>query len=229
MEDKLNKLRKEIDDIDSQIINLITNRINRVSQVAEIKTKYLTNIGNFIMPAREDNMLKSLCESNPNIDKDLIQYIWRGIIAFSLNSEKNFNINKVEGCQINQLNQYFPYFIPQKTFKSIKELINLTQDADINAIEYKDVIANYDKIKKQDLLGFKKFEKEKIILFSKTKIEFLKKENLLFVATNKFENKNYKIKTLYKEENIILAETNDINLINHFNSSEENLTTLGFY
>jgi chorismate mutase / prephenate dehydrogenase len=79
---ELTKIRKEIDEIDNELINMISKRINLIPQVAEIKKQ--NNIPRYI-PERETKMLENRRDKakSLNINPDLIEDIFKGLIKES--------------------------------------------------------------------------------------------------------------------------------------------------
>lgn len=88
----LTELRKSIDTIDNQIIDLLKKRMDIVESVKKYKIKNFAG-KNFIRSGREALMLRSLVEkSKDTFSPQAISTIWRMIISTSLSHEQNMSI-----------------------------------------------------------------------------------------------------------------------------------------
>ncbi len=83
----LSKFRKQIDDIDDQLIELLSKRFEVVKQIG--KYKKTINLPP-LQPARWEEVLeKRIKKANENnIDSDFIVDIWNRIHEYALNIEK---------------------------------------------------------------------------------------------------------------------------------------------
>lgn len=124
MSQKLQFLRKKIDFIDNEILELLEKRQCAVKEVGELKVAKGDNC--FIKPDREDSMLKNLCDRTKIVPRNLIISIWRSVISSSLVTEKEFTILILEGKTYAQalvdLNLYFSGQVEIKSFATALEL-----------------------------------------------------------------------------------------------------------
>lgn len=91
MKEKLDKVRHQIDIIDYKIIALLESRISLVQQVAQIKSA--NNELSYIKPNREAEMMRKLIKHSEKIPAQVVISMWRLIISFSLQHEKEFRAN----------------------------------------------------------------------------------------------------------------------------------------
>ncbi len=122
----LEQLRTEIDAIDDKILELLSQRINVVAKVKDVKSK--NNEGFFIKSAREADMIKSLVSrSNKNIPEEIIASIWRKIITSSNIFEQPIKISLLKDREINDykyvLWQYYASLVPILSHKSFENVI----------------------------------------------------------------------------------------------------------
>jgi chorismate mutase len=90
--DPLLQLRKSIDNIDNQIIDLLNERIDIILKVSDYKKSIKDKF--FIKSAREADMIKNLVsKANPNFPKSTIVNIWRKIITSANVLEQNLIID----------------------------------------------------------------------------------------------------------------------------------------
>lgn len=124
---KLNNLREKIDNIDSQILNLLNDRMDIVSQVADLKKS--SNDKFFIRSNREADMLKGLIEkSSGNFPKISILNIWRKIITSANILEQPIKIaihnpNNISDLQY-FVKEYYANFIPITNFDSANNIVS---------------------------------------------------------------------------------------------------------
>ncbi|MFM6973174.1 MAG: chorismate mutase [Alphaproteobacteria bacterium] len=124
---KLNNLREKIDNIDSQILNLLNNRMDIVSQVAELKKT--SNDKFFIRSSREADMLKQLIhKSSGSFPKISILNIWRKIITSANMLEQPIKIalhnpNNISDLQY-LVKEYYTNFIPITNFDSANNIVS---------------------------------------------------------------------------------------------------------
>ena len=87
----LNLFRQDIDQIDHQIIALLEERMEIISQVGELKKSNKEKF--FIRSSREADMIKSLLnKSSSKFPKSTIANIWRKIITAANMHEQPFSI-----------------------------------------------------------------------------------------------------------------------------------------
>lgn len=91
-EKKLSVYRKEIDEIDDKILELIADRAKIVEGVALLKRKHVKDVL-FIRPGREASMLKRMVNSyKGNFPKEAIAQLWRILISGSCNVEEQIRV-----------------------------------------------------------------------------------------------------------------------------------------
>ena len=91
LEEALSKLRKDIDDIDEQIISLLEKRLGIVEKVGSLKSSYKEDF--FIRSAREADMIKNLVRrSEKFFPNSVIASIWRKIITTSNLKEQEIQV-----------------------------------------------------------------------------------------------------------------------------------------
>ncbi|MBD3270578.1 hypothetical protein GF376_03560 [Candidatus Peregrinibacteria bacterium] len=80
----LENYRQQLDQIDSEILDLLTKRFEITKKVGEYKKA--NNITKVQDPAREQNMLRNLSQKaqNKELNPDLIKHIWRLILDQSV-------------------------------------------------------------------------------------------------------------------------------------------------
>ena len=89
---KLDDLRAQIDDIDTQILQLLAKRMEIVEKVGSLKRSEGVK-GVFIRPKREDDMMKRiLAEGAGKFPPKALFSIWRAIISASLQVENPFRV-----------------------------------------------------------------------------------------------------------------------------------------
>ena len=124
---KLNNLREKIDNIDSQILKLLNDRMDVVAQVAELKKN--SNDKFFIRSSREADMLKQLIDkSSGNFPKISILNIWRKIITSANMLEQPIKIaihnpNNISDLQY-LVKEYYTNFIPITNFDSANNIVS---------------------------------------------------------------------------------------------------------
>jgi chorismate mutase len=206
MHEELQDYRQQIDQIDNQIISLLTKRQEIVNSVSKLKVKSLGS--SFIMPRREKDMIKSLQHKYPHIRPELIQYLWRGIISHSLYSEKPFKLHISKQCQIEELFAYFPNFITKEIHNDISSIIGNTDDLII--LGYDEAILLHQKLLKNNLICFNKFAKDQSLIFGHINQEFLSTNTKLYIEKNNQERSN-DISVLFQQDNISLVESPNVN------------------
>ncbi len=88
--DRLQRLRKEIDELDDQILSLLNRRAEAVVEVGKIKSDRKMR---FYVPEREVEILRRLTAANPGpFPNEGLKSIWREIISASLSLEKRISV-----------------------------------------------------------------------------------------------------------------------------------------
>lgn len=91
-DNKLASLRKEIEKIDNNIIDSLSQRIEVVKQIGQLKKSSKTK-KNTIVPKREFEVLSRILQKSSNsIPKSTIISIWRKIISSSILVQENIKI-----------------------------------------------------------------------------------------------------------------------------------------
>ena len=101
MKNQIRLIRKEIDDVDNQLMELIKQRMNLVREIGRIKARYRLPIKD---PEREEELIardRALAE-NKNISADLIEDIFRRLFQESYIEELNPDIDNLTS------NMFFP-------------------------------------------------------------------------------------------------------------------------
>lgn len=206
MQEKLQSYRKEIDQIDNQIIDLLEQRQEIVNLVSELKMQNLANC--FIMPKREKEMLKKLEQKSQNIAPELIQHIWRGIISYSLYSEKPFKIHTSQKSKIAELSCYFPGFISKEQHSNIIEIVQKAEHTsnDLIVLSYEEVALCKKAIEQNNLLCFKKFTQDQTFAFAHIEKQFLADDTKLYIAEH---TNNTNALTIYQDAQVSLVESAD--------------------
>jgi chorismate mutase/prephenate dehydratase len=88
--DRLQRLRKEIDSLDDQILSLLNRRAEAVIEVGKIKSDRKMR---FYVPEREVEILRRLTAANPGpFPGEALKAIYREIISASLSLEKRISV-----------------------------------------------------------------------------------------------------------------------------------------
>lgn len=131
MEKKLGELRREIDSIDEEILDLILKRMHCVEKVGELKGKKSLKI---YVPERENSIFQRLYnqgiakEGEEKISREEIENIYTEIISFCRSKERKVKIFAEDNnC----------FFIAGKIFGSCIEIDSYIQDIDEKAKEKK--------------------------------------------------------------------------------------------
>ncbi len=153
----LQALRKDIDKVDGQIINLLKERMTIVHNVGKIKAQ--TKQKSFIRPAREATMVKSIISHlHPIYPESSIERIWRSIISASLNLEQPLTIAVYEQNNNRDFywlaREYFGNFMPIVLFNTPEEVIKFTTERachvgiiGVNDLANNSLISYKDKVK----------------------------------------------------------------------------------
>jgi len=83
---KINKLRKEIDRIDQDLIDLLKNRLSIAKEIGQVKASNLLGINDI---DRENKIIKNLSiEANNDLKEEDISNIFKLIFSISKNLQK---------------------------------------------------------------------------------------------------------------------------------------------
>lgn len=89
----LEDLRKQIDEVDEQLLGLFKKRMEFVKQVGQLKTQSGAT-GSLIRPAREATMMRKLIAAGSSVfSGGIIHSIWRAIIAGSTQQEAPYTLS----------------------------------------------------------------------------------------------------------------------------------------
>ncbi|MBL6785670.1 MAG: chorismate mutase [Rickettsiales bacterium] len=211
MNKNLAQFREKINQLDDEIIKILEERQKIVNQVSKLKAENIS--ASFLMPKREKEMLARLKSSSSSIPQELIQYIWRGIISFSLFSEKDFKINKSHITSEDELTKYFAAIIPIINHVNIEETLHNFEkhNEDIIILSYQETIKHHKLLLNKQLVCFKKFEKDEALAFAKITQNYLDDEKFLLLG--KLEKSDKTAKLIYQDKNFDLfeSEKNDQN------------------
>ena len=117
--EELEKLRKEIDQLDKMIAELISKRQGLSNKILKAKG------GKFIYdPAREKKVMEKIFSYD--IDSKLAERIWRQIIAFNLSTQKNLKIGYI-GADKFSVAAYESYFGPYFEIRDFRNVIKLIE------------------------------------------------------------------------------------------------------
>ena len=116
--EELEKLRKEIDQLDKMIAELISKRQGLSNKVLEAKGGRFT-----YDPVREIKVMKKIFSYN--IDAKLAERIWRQIIAFNLSKQKKLKIGHLgdDKFSIAAYESYFGPYFEIIDFKNVTKLM----------------------------------------------------------------------------------------------------------
>ena len=86
LSNKINKLRKEIDRIDQDIIDLLKNRLSIAKEIGQVKASNLLGINDI---DRENKIIKNLSiKANNDLKEEDISNIFKLIFSISKNLQK---------------------------------------------------------------------------------------------------------------------------------------------
>ncbi len=125
--DALSQCRNEINVIDDEILQLLSQRMKIVSQVRQIKESSGEKF--FIKSGREADMIKSLiAKANPVLPKSTIISIWRKIITSSNMLEQSIKIALHNPQKLSEYNylvrEYYSDFVPIISYDSITNIVS---------------------------------------------------------------------------------------------------------
>ena len=138
--EELEKLRKEIDQLDKMIAELISKRQGLSNKILEAKGGKFT-----YDPVRERKVMEKIFSYD--IDTKLAERIWRQIIAFNLSAQKKLKIGHLgdDKFSIAAYESYFGPYFENRDFKNVDNLLEGINNKIIDAIIEKSQFA-YTKI-----------------------------------------------------------------------------------
>lgn len=145
MKNSLDKLRKEIDAIDTEIFALMQNRLKIVAKVGELK-KSSTNKP-IIRPGREASMLQKIydkAKKSGYTKKTSLAFanLWRSIIILGVNYEDDIEILTKNATDQALAKEYLGRFATIKTEKSNKNIIKKLSEC-THSIAVLEALKNY--------------------------------------------------------------------------------------
>ena len=126
--EELEKLRKEIDQLDKMIAELISKRQGLSNNILKAKGGKFT-----YDPVRESKVMEKILSYN--IDSKLAERIWRQIIAFNLSKQKKLKIGYLgdDKFSIAAYESYFGPYFEIIDFKNVIKLMKGINDKIIDA------------------------------------------------------------------------------------------------
>ena len=116
--EELDKLRKEIDQLDKMIAELISKRQGLSYKILKAKGGKFT-----YDPVRESKVMKKILSYD--INSELAERIWRQIIAFNLSTQKKLKIGHLgdDKFSIAAYESYFGPYFKIRDFKNVTKLV----------------------------------------------------------------------------------------------------------
>ncbi len=116
--EELDKLRKEIDQIDKMIAELISRRQGLSNKILDAKEGKFT-----YDPARERKVMEKIFSYD--IDSKLAERIWRQIISFNLSKQKKLKIGHLRDDKFSlaAYESYFGPYFKNRDFKNVAKLM----------------------------------------------------------------------------------------------------------
>ena len=116
--EELEKLRKEIDQLDKMIAELISKRQGLSNKILKAKGGKFT-----YDPVRESKVMKKILSYD--IDSKLAERVWRQIIAFNLSKQKKLKIGYLGGDKfsIAAYESYFGPYFENIDYKNVTKLM----------------------------------------------------------------------------------------------------------
>ena len=116
--EELEKLRKEIDQLDKMIAELISKRQGLSYKILKAKGGKFT-----YDPVRESKVMKKILSYD--INSELAERIWRQIIAFNLSTQKKLKIGHLgdDKFSIAAYESYFGPYFKIRDFKNVTKLV----------------------------------------------------------------------------------------------------------
>lgn len=122
-DEKLNKLRQSIDDIDEKILDLLNQRAKVAQEVGKIKNHHDTD---FYIPSREKAIMKRLREKSAGpLPREAIESVFREVISACRALETNLHIaylgpaGSYHHCAAQAHFGRSPEFIPTETIRGV--------------------------------------------------------------------------------------------------------------
>ena len=127
--EELEKLRKEIDQLDKMIAELISKRQGLSNKILDAKRGKFT-----YDPVREKKVMEKIFSYD--INPKLAERIWRQIIAFNLSKQKKLKIGYLgdDKFSIAAYESYFRPYFENRDFKNVNKLIEAINNNIIDAI-----------------------------------------------------------------------------------------------
>lgn len=194
----LKKIRVTLDNINSNIASLLSERIELVKLVGKIKKQEK----NFYVPEREKFIFKNLSEKFPELDKEIIKSLFTQIISGCRSYEKIFEVGlKEDVSSLSALIDILGTFTSNHFFKdifSLKEkynsldyiLVNLDDNFLSLVEDIEDIfVINYSENKNNRFFLLGKIENSEIL---SGKIGFLLEKNNFAKIKDRLYNQLYK-------------------------------------
>lgn len=194
----LKKIRVTLDNINSNIASLLSERIELVKLVGKIKKQEK----NFYVPEREKFIFKNLSEKFPELDKEIIKSLFTQIISGCRSYEKIFEVGlKEDVSSLSALIDILGTFTSNHFFKdifSLKEkynsldyiLVNLDDNFLSLVEDIEDIfVINYSENKNNIFFLLGKIENSEIL---SGKIGFLLEKNNFAKIKDRLYNQLYK-------------------------------------
>ena len=125
--EELEKLRKEIDQLDKTIAELIFKRQGLSNKILKAKGGKFT-----YDPVREKKVMEKVFSYE--IDSTLAERVWRQIIAFNLSTQKKLKIGYIGNDKLS-LAAYESYFGPYFDIRNFKNVTKLIDGINNNIID----------------------------------------------------------------------------------------------
>lgn len=166
---ELDKLRKEIDQIDDEILSLLKKRMIKVAKVGEYKTRNRDKF--FIRSARESDMIRSIVakSADTNLPPSAIISIWRKIITSANIYEQDLKIGvwnpEGDSSLAYIIKDYYLNDISLENFRDISNLF-AAANREINIIAF-------PHFKERELKWWKEISKQGVELKIYARLPFL--------------------------------------------------------
>ena len=127
--EELEKLRKEIDQLDKMIAELISKRQGLSNKILEAKGGKFT-----YDPVRERKVMEKIFSYD--IDSKLAERIWRQMIAFNLSKQKKLKIGHLgdDKFSIAAYESYFGPYFENRDFENVNKLMEGINNKIIDAL-----------------------------------------------------------------------------------------------
>lgn len=208
--DDLKNLRLSLDNINNNLADLISQRIDIVKKVGKIKKQKK----NFYVPEREKFIFKNLSENFPELDKEIIKSLFTQIISGCRSYEKIFEVGLLNdvwslSALINILgtftSNHFINDIPslKEKYNSLDYVLISLDDNFVSLVEnIQDIfVINYHEKDNRKFMLLGKIENTDIL---SGKIGFLLKKNNFAKIEDRLYNYLYKVYNI--SEDYIYAE-----------------------